>query len=334
MTTSRQIVLAARPEGRPTDANFRLETVELPALQEGQVLVRNEFMSVDPYMRPRMDDRKSYIPPFQVDQPLDGGAVGTVIASEDPDRPVGSVVAHGLGWRDVALLRGRSTALITNTDVPISYHLGILGMPGLTAFAGLTEVASFREGDAVFVSGAAGAVGGLVGQFAKILGASRVVGSAGTDDKVAFVTEELGFDDCMNYRTADVHEALPAMAPDGIDVYFDNVGGDHLAAALDNLKQFGRVAACGSISEYNSATRERSIPGNLFKVVGQRITIRGFISTDHAPLRPQFVETVSGWISEGKIVYRETVTEGLDNAPTAFMDMLSGGNTGKAIVRL
>ena len=331
---SRHFVLASRPTGAPTAANFELRTVEIDRLEPGHVMIRNEYLSVDPYMRPRMDDRPSYVPPFTLGDPLDGGAVGRVIRSADPERPVGSLVRHMRGWRDVAVLPGRVTDLLPETGLPLSYHLGILGMPGLTAYAGLTEVAPVREGDTLFVSGAAGAVGGMAGQFGRQLGASRVIGSAGSDEKVAFVTDVLGFDACFNYRTGPVRDLLAAAAPDGVDVYFDNVGGDHLAAAIEAMRMNGRIAMCGIIADYDTPPPERTLTADLFQIIGRRVNVRGFISTDHVHLRPEFLETATTWLREERINYRETITDGLENTPTAFMEMLRGGNVGKAVVRL
>lgn len=331
---ARQFVLASRPTGTPTPENFDLRTVETPDLEPDQVLVRNEVLSVDPYMRPRMDDRPSYIPPFQVGAALDGGAVGTVIESTDEKRPVGSLVRHMRGWRDFAVMDGRSTELLPETGLPTSYHLGILGMPGLTAYAGLKEVAGVREGDTLFVSGAAGAVGGMVGQFGRLMGANRVVGSAGSDEKVRLVVDDLGFDACFNYRDGAVRDLLAEVAPDGVDLYFDNVGGDHLAAAIEAMRMNGRIAMCGIIGDYNSDPHSRTLQANLFQIIASRVTIRGFISSDHAALRGEFIATVTDWIHQDKISYRETVTEGLENMPNAFLGMLGGANIGKAIVRV
>ncbi|NTW42222.1 MAG: NADP-dependent oxidoreductase, partial [Cellulomonadaceae bacterium] len=244
MTTTRQIHLASRPTGWPTADNFRLVEVGLPELADGQVLVRNTAMSVDPYMRGRMNDVKSYVPPFQIGAPLDGGAVGEVVASRSADRAVGDVVVHGLGWREHAVVDAAATRVVDTTLAPADAYLGALGMTGLTAYAGLTEVAGTQPGDTVFISGAAGAVGSLAGQIAKQLGAERVIGSAGSAAKVAHLLE-LGFDAAFDYHDGNITEQLAAAAPDGIDVYFDNVGGEHLEAAISVLNRGGRVAMCG-----------------------------------------------------------------------------------------
>lgn len=334
MTThTREIHLASRPDGKPTLDNFRTVEVELPDLGDGQVLVRNTIMSVDPYMRGRMNDVESYVPPFQIDQPLDGGAVATVIESRVEQLPVGTKVTHGLGWREHAILAGDAVRPLTARGVPDSAYLGVLGMPGLTAYAGLLLAAEMREGDAVFVSGAAGAVGSAVGQIAKLKGASRVIGSAGTPEKIARL-EELGFDAAFNYRDGDVIEQLAKAAPEGIDVYFDNVGGDHLEAAIANLRTDGRVAMCGAISQYNS-TEPATAPHNLALAIGKRLTLRGFVIAKYAEqARADFERDMGRWIADGSIHWDETARDGLDAAPQAFIDLLDGANTGKMIVNL
>ena len=334
MTThTREIHLASRPDGKPTLDNFRTVEVDLPDLDDGQVLVRNTIMSVDPYMRGRMNDVKSYVPPFQIDQPLDGGAVATVIESRVEQLPVGTTVTHGLGWREHAILAGDAVRPLTAGDVPDSAYLGVLGMPGLTAYAGLLLAAEMREGDAVFVSGAAGAVGSIVGQIARLKGASRVIGSAGTPEKIARL-EELGFDAAFDYHDGDVTEQLAKAAPEGIDVYFDNVGGDHLEAAIANLRTDGRVAMCGAISQYNS-TEPTTAPHNLALAIGKRLTLRGFVIAKYAEqARADFERDMGRWIADGSIHWDETAREGLDAAPQAFIDLLDGANTGKMIVNL
>jgi NADPH-dependent curcumin reductase CurA len=328
---AREIQLAARPDGEARESDFRLAEVDLPEPDAGQVLVRNTWMSVDPYMRGRMNDEKSYVPPFELDAPLDGGAVGEVVHSGDDSLATGDLVLHGLGWRDHALAPARQVRKIDTQLAPPEAYLGILGMPGLTAYAGLVDVAGLREGDVVFVSGAAGAVGGIAGQIAKLRG-HRVVGSAGSAEKVAYVKEELGFDDAFNYRDGPVAELLQAAAPDGIDVYFDNVGGEHLEAAIGALNEFGRVALCGSISGYDGERPPG--PRNMHLAVGKRLTLRGFIVGDHRHLRDDFTREVGTWLSEGRIRHRETVVDGLENAPKAFLGLLRGENVGKMLVRL
>src|SRR3954466_11433113 len=332
--TAQEIQLASRPHGEPTPENFRLTEVQVPHPGPGQVLIRNTFMSVDPYMRGRMNDVKSYVPPFQLDAPLHGGAVGEVVKSGVDELQPGDTVLLGLGWRDYALSPADRARKIDTSLAPPQAYLGVLGMPGLTAYAGLIEVAGLREDDVVFVSGAAGAVGGIAGQIAKLRG-HRVIGSAGSPEKVAFVTGELGFDAAFNYRDGPVAELLAEAAPDGIDVYFDNVGGDHLEAAIGALNRHGRVAMCGAISAYDASGAEPPAgPRNLKDAIGKRLTLRGFIVGDHRHLRGDFTREIGTWLSEGRIRYRETVVDGLENAPAAFLGMLRGENTGKMLVRL
>ena len=332
--SSREIQLAARPRGEPVESDFRMVTTEVPDPGPGQVLVRNLVMSVDPYMRGRMNDARSYVPPWQLDQPADGGAVGEVVASEANELPVGSLVLHGLGWREYALLPARHAEPVRLVaGLPSSSYLGVLGMPGLTAYVGLFEVAGFKAGESVFVSGAAGAVGSLVGQFARLRGAARVVGSAGSPEKLRFLTEELRFDAAFDYHDGPVRDLLRHAAPDGIDVYFDNVAGEHLEAAIDCLAVHGRVALCGAISLYNSTDRPVG-PANLALAIVKRLTLRGFLVGDHGQLRSEFREAVTGWLTSGELVVRETVVDGLDQAVPAFIGMLQGANIGKMVVRL
>jgi NADPH-dependent curcumin reductase CurA len=329
-TAAREIHLASRPSGSPAPSDFAFVDVSLPPLSPGQILVRNDFMSVDPYMRGRMNDVKSYVPPFQLGAALDGGAVGTVVESSTPSIAVGSTVLHGLGWRSHAVLDA-SHARVVDPSLGASAYLGVLGMPGLTAYVGLLDIAAMKPGDTVFVSGAAGAVGSLAGQIARLRGASRVIGSAGSAAKVDYLTS-LGYDAAFNYKDGPVRDQLRAAAPDGIDVYFDNVGGSHLEAAISSLRTFGRVALCGAISGYNAGSAD--VPRNLALAIGKRLTLRGFIVNDHNSRRPEFLDEVGGWLRDGKISFTETVVDGLDNAPRAFIGMLNGDNTGKMVVRL
>ena len=332
-TSTREIQLASRPHGRPVPENFRLAESALPELQDGQVLVRNLFISVDPYMRGRMNDVKSYSAPFALDAAMEGGAVGEIIASRSEDRKVGDTVVHSLGWREYAVLDAAATSPARTDLAPASAFLGALGMTGLTAYAGLLKVADFKPGDAVFVSGAAGAVGSLVGQIAKAMGASRVIGSAGTPEKVARLLE-LGFDAAFNYHDGPVRDLLKDAAGEkGIDVYFDNVGGEHLEAALSVMNVGGRVAMCGAIAQYNS-TEPTPAPRNLMLAIGKQLTLKGFLVGGYWQYMGEFVEKVSGWIADGTIRYDETIVDGLENAPQAFMDLLDGANTGKMLVRL
>ena len=332
-TKTRQIQLASRPQGWPTHDNFDLVPVELADPGPGEVLVRNTVMSVDPYMRGRMNDVKSYVPPFRIGEPLDGGAVGEVVASGDDTLRVGDTVLHGLGWREHALLPAAQVRKVDASAVPASAYLGVLGMPGLTAYAGLTRIAGLQEGDSVFVSGAAGAVGSVVGQLARNLGASRVVGSAGSPEKVAYLTEELGFDSAFDYHDGPVVKQLAEHAPDGVDVYFDNVGGEHLEGAIAHMNDFGRIAMCGAISQYN-ADQPAPGPRNIWLAVTRRLTLRGFIVTDHNDLAKEYLPRAAGWVADGSLRFRETYVDGLDRAVDAFLGLHKGENIGKMLVRL
>lgn len=330
MTTGREIHLASRPQGAPTPDDFRLVEVDVPAPAEGQVKVRNVVMSVDPYMRGRMSDVKSYVPPFRVGAVLDGGAVGEVVESASPDLKAGDLVLHGYGWRDWVVEDARRFRRL-DPVAPPSAFLGVLGMPGLTAYVGLLDIAAMKPGDTVFVSGAAGAVGSLAGQLAKLKGAGRVVGSAGSAAKVAYLTEELGFDAAFNYRDGDLSGQLKQAAPDGVDVYFDNVGGDHLTAAIARANVNARFAICGAIAGYNEPVPG---PNNMMMLIGKRLTLRGFIVTDHDDRMPDLIREVGGWYAEGRIKAPETVVAGLEHAPDAFLGMMRGDNTGKMLVTL
>jgi NADPH-dependent curcumin reductase CurA len=325
---TREIRLARRPHGEPVGEDFELAVRELDEPGEGQVLVRNRFMSVDPYMRGRMNDRKSYVPPFELGKALQGGAVGEVVGT-------GELVVHDRGWREHALLpadRVRRPGPLPH-DVQASALLGALGMPGMTAWVGITEIAPVREGETVFVSAAAGAVGSVAGQLAKARGC-RVVGSAGGPAKTQFVRDELGFDACFDYRAIEPREALREVAPDGVDVYFDNVGGVQLEAAIGALNRGGRIALCGSVSGYN-AVEPPPGPRNLSLLVGKRGMMRGFIVGDHAARESDFRGEVGDLIASGRLRLAETVVEGgLEAAPGAFIDMLRGRYLGKVVVAL
>jgi NADPH-dependent curcumin reductase CurA len=331
--TSREWHLVARPNGWPRPEDFALRETGVGEPAEGRVVVRNLFMSVDPYMRGRMNDVRSYVAPFQLDQVMEGGAVGEVVASNAEGIAVGDQVLHFGGWREYADIDAKHATKVDPSLAPLSAFLGVLGMTGLTAYAGLLECASFKEGDAVFVSGAAGAVGSQVGQIAKLKGASRVIGSAGSDDKVKLLIEEYGFDAAFNYKDGPVAQQLKEAAPEGIDVYFDNVGGEHLEAAISSLKVHGRVTLCGAIAQYND-TEPPTGPRNLALAIGKRLRLQGMLVRDHAALQPQFVQEISAWVRSGELKYDETVVEGVDSAVEAFLGMLRGDNTGKMIVAL
>ncbi|MEW2428897.1 NADP-dependent oxidoreductase [Micromonospora sp. NPDC047644] len=331
MTSNREIHLASRPQGWPTEDTFRLVETQVPTPGPGQIVVRNQYMSVDPYMRGRMNDVKSYVPPFALDAPLDGAAIGEVVASESADVAVGTTVLHGLGWREYALLDAAAARPVDPSIAPVSAYLSVLGMTGLTAYAGLLEVAAMKPGETVFVSAAAGAVGSLVGQIAKLKGAGRVIGSAGSPAKVERL-RALGFDAAFDYHDG-VRESLREAAPDGVDVYFDNVGGDHLEAAISAMNLHGRAAICGMIAQYN-ATEPPAAPRNLAMVIGKRLTLRGFLVNDHNDVRAAFVRDVSGWLRDGTLSYDETIVDGIENAPAAFLGLLRGDNLGKMLVKV
>ncbi|MET9222262.1 NADP-dependent oxidoreductase [Streptomyces sp. NPDC088197] len=333
MPKSREWHLVARPKGWPVPEDFALVETDVPEPGPGQILVRNLHLSVDPYMRGRMNEAKSYAPPYELNQPMHGGAVGRVVASRAEDFAVGDHVLHGLAWREYALVDAARAVRVDPDQAPLTAYLGVLGMTGLTAYAGLLRVAEFAPGEVVFVSGAAGAVGGQAGQIARLKGASRVIGSAGSAEKVRMLVEEYGFDAAFNYKDGPVAGQLKAAAPDGIDVYFDNVGGEHLEAAVGAMRVHGRAALCGAIAQYN-ATEPVAGPRNLGLMVGRRLTLRGFLVTDHEDLRPEFVREAAGWLRDGRLRYRETVVEGIENNLEAFLGVLRGDNTGKMIVSL
>ncbi|MEU5835786.1 NADP-dependent oxidoreductase [Streptomyces diacarni] len=331
--TGRAWHLTARPQGWPTPDDFALREEPVTEPADGQILVRNIHLSVDPYMRGRMSSAKSYVAPYELNEPMYGGAVGVVLASRADGFAPGDHVLHDLGWREYATLAAKRATRVDPEAAPLTTYLGVLGMPGLTAYAGLVRVAGFQPGDAVFVSGAAGAVGSEVGQIAKLKGASRVIGSAGSDEKVEVLTGEYGFDAAINYKKAPVAEQLREAAPEGIDVYFDNVGGEHLEAAIGALNLHGRIAVCGMISQYN-ATEPTPAPRNLSQIIAKRFRMEGLLVMDHQDLQPQFVQEVSAWVRSGELTYRETVVEGVENTLDAFLGLLRGENIGKMIVTL
>ncbi|HEU0019398.1 MAG TPA: NADP-dependent oxidoreductase [Thermoleophilaceae bacterium] len=328
--TTREIRLASRPDGEPIDDNFEIAETAIPEPGPGEMLVRNSYLSVDPYMRGRMRDVKSYLPPFQVGDVLEGGAVGQVVASNGGQLEEGAWVQHLAGWREHSVIDGGYP--VDPSIAPISTSLGVLGMPGLTAYAGLTDVAPVEEGETVFVSAAAGAVGSAAGQIARLRGC-RTIGSAGSPEKVAWLTDELGFDAAFNYKETPVADALREHAPKGIDVYFDNVGGDHLSAALARMRLHGRIALCGAIAQYNEEQPQPG-PDNFLATLPMRLTIRGFIVLDHFSLMGRFAEEVGGWVGAGDLRYRETIVDGIENMPSAFNGLLSGDNIGKMLVKV
>ena len=331
-TVSREIRLKNRPVGLPRESDFELATVPVPTPGAGEVLVRNLYMSVDPYMRGRMLDQPSYVQPFQVGQPLDGGCVGQVVQSQSGKWQVGDYVLGRKGWREYYVSDGAELTKIDPNLAPVQTYLGTLGMPGLTAYVGLLDIGRPRAGETVFVSAAAGAVGTVVCQIAKLQGC-RVVGSAGAPDKVAWLQEVAGVDAAFNYKdVGSLTAELGQHCPNGIDVYFENVGGAHLEAALDHMNSFGRIALCGMISHYNETTPS-SGPHNLRLAVRKRLTLRGFIVSDHLDRQAQFYNDMSMWIAAGKIKWQETIIAGIENAPRAFIGLFKGDNVGKMLVR-
>ncbi len=329
----REIRLASRPRGWPTAENFALVDVAPPPLADGQVLVRNLYLSVDPYMRGRMNDVPSYTPPFQIGQVLEGGAVGEVVESRAAALKPGDVVTSMRGWREAFVADAKDVRGVSRLDAvtPLSAYLGVLGMTGMTAWVGLNLV-DVKAGDRVFISAAAGAVGSIAGQLAKLRGC-RVIGSAGAHRKVKALIDDFGFDAAFNYKDGDLPGQLQAAAPDGIDVYFDNVGGDHLEAALSAMRTHGRIIMCGAISRYNAAAAPPG-PGNLALIIGKRLTIKGFIVTDSFDRMPAFLKEMIGYLAAGTLRTKETVVEGIERTPQAFIDLLRGENIGKMIVKL
>jgi len=322
--------LTSRPQGLPTDEHCALKDVDLPPLADGQMRVRNLWLSVDPYMRGRMNDVKSYVPPFALNEPMDGGAIGEVVESKAEGFAVGDLVQHMAGWRDEAVIAARMAQKLPDLGAPPEQFLGVLGVTGMTAYFGLLDAASAKEGDVVFVSAAAGAVGSVVVQIAKAKG-MIVIGSAGGAEKCEYV-RSLGADHVIDYKAGSVLKGLAAAAPEGIDVYFDNVGGDHLDAAFALARQNARFAICGMIGGYNDPTP----PSFRFiaRVIAMRIRLKGFIVFDYFPRMAEFHQEMAAWIANGTVTSRETVVEGLENTHSAFLGLFEGANTGKMLVRL
>ncbi|CAG23030.1 NADP-dependent oxidoreductase [Photobacterium profundum] len=327
-----EIQLASRPTGIPSAENFALAQNTLPEIQDGEVLVKNLWMSVDPYMRGRMMDRASYIAPFQIGEALEGGAIGEVIESKNTEFPAGTKVNSMQGWRSHYISNGNGLTALPVTPLPDQSFLGIMGMPGMTAWTGLFRIANLKPTDTVFISAASGAVGSVACQIAKMHGCT-VVGSTGSDDKVALL-KSLGVDVVINYKKeSNLTEALAKAAPQGIDVYFENVGGEHLEAALANMSDYGRIAVCGMISQYN-ATEPQPGPTNLAMLIIKKLKVEGFIVFDHWAHYGEFAQQMGQWIAEGKIKWEETVYEGLAEAPNAFIGLFEGKNKGKMLVKL
>ncbi len=338
--TNTTIVLKSRPQGWVSDDNFQIVESAVKEPEKGEVLVRNLYMSVDPYMRARMNEMKSYIPNFQIGAPLQAGVVGVVEASQHPDYKEGELVTGMLNWENYTItngtdFRGMPLTKVKGGNFPLSYYLGILGMPGMTAYTGLVGIGKAQKGENVFVTAASGAVGSVVGQIAKNIGC-RVVGSAGGEEKCAFITDELGFDAAIDYKaTENAHKAVQNAFPDMIDVHFENVGGPMFEAAIMNMNLMGRIALCGMIADYNRKLEDMAAgPRGLFTLIGRNVMMQGFIVSNYPEHCAKWIEVAVPWLAEGKLKYRETVSEGIKNAPSAFIGMLKGQNFGKQIVKL
>jgi len=330
---SKEIRLKNRPEGLPAKSDFELAEVTIPVVNQGEILVQNVYMSVDPYMRARMYDRKSYLPPFQIGQPLEGFCVGQVVESKNEGFSVGDYVLSMLGWRAYFVSGGDGLTKIDPGLAPVQAYLGAVGMTGMTAYVGLLRIGQLKEGETVFVSAAAGAVGSMVCQIAKLKDC-YVVGSAGSDEKAAWLVEEAGIDAAFNYKTTeDVIAEVGKQFPKGIDVYFENVGGVHLEAALEHMNPYGRIVMCGVISQYN-AVKPVPGPARLPYIISKKLTMKGFIVMDHFDKLTQFYTDMGEWIAEGKIKWKETIIDGIENAPEAFIGLFKGENIGKMIVKV
>ncbi len=335
---SLQVRFAKRPTGEPTAETFEIAEAELPAIGDGEILVRIIWLSLDPYMRGRMDDKRSYAQPQGLGEVMQGGTVGQVVESRNPKFAEGDFVLGMFGWQSHAVSDGAAVRKLDPAVAPLSTWVGVMGMPGLTAYIGLLDVGEMKAGDTVVVSAASGAVGSVVGQLARLKGAKKVVGVAGAEEKCRFVVDELGFDACVSHRSASLRDDLKAACPDGIDIYFENVGGATLDAALSLMNPFGRIPVCGMISMYNTGPSTEGpdrLPSLMRRVLTDRLKIQGFIVSDRAAQHQRaFIEEVGGYIRDGRIKYREFVTEGLENAPRAFAGLLRGENFGKQLVKV
>lgn len=332
----KRIILTERPQAMPTEEHLKIEPMAVPSPKDGQMLLRTLYLSLDPYMRGRMSAAKSYVEPVAVGAPMEGGTVSEVVDSRLEGFQPGDIVLAHSGWQTHALSDGSVETKIDPQQAPLSYHLGVMGMPGFTAYVGLLELGRPQAGETVVISAASGAVGQVVGQIARQKGC-RVVGVAGSEAKCAYLEDELGLDAAVNHRTGDFPEALAEACPAGIDVYFESVGGRVLNAVLPHLNEFSRMPVCGLIAHYNDATAPpgpNHLPGFMRTVLTKRVTVRGFIQFDFAQLRPQFLEDMTAWLREGKIVYKEDVVSGLENTVTAFQGLLEGRNFGKLVIKL
>jgi NADPH-dependent curcumin reductase CurA len=333
---NRQILLASRPRGEPTPDNFKLVETDVPEPGPGQMLLRTIYLSLDPYMRGRMDAKPSYAKPVEVGEVMEGRAVCEVVKSNLPLFTVNDLVVAGTGWQQYALSDGNGVQKIDPATRPLSYALGVLGMPGLTAYTGLLNIGKPQAGETLVVAAASGAVGSVVGQVGKIKGC-RVVGIAGGEPKCRYVKDELGFDDCLDHRRPDWAERLKAACPKGVDIYFENVGGAVFEAVLPILNTFARIPVCGIIAHYNATelpAGPNRVPELMRAALVKRLNIRGFIVWDYASQLPEFLRDMSGWLREGRVKYREDVTEGLENAPRELIGLLKGQNFGKKLIRV
>lgn len=330
MSHYQRIVLAARPKGEVQASDFRLESLPVPAIKDGEVLVRNHFLSLDPYMRGRMDDAKSYAAPQAIGDTMIGGTVGEIIESRHAGFTVGDKVVGMLGWAEMGVSDGQLLRKVDTTRIPMSAYLGAVGMPGMTAWYGLNQIMKPKQGDTIVVSAASGAVGSVVGQLAKLKGC-RAVGIAGGAEKCAYVVNELGFDACIDYKAGNLDADLAAATPNGVDAAFENVGGAVFDATLSRMNPFGRIALCGLISGYGGSPMPLN---NVRMLLTMRLTVQGFIVSEHLELWPQGLGELGGLIATGKLKFRESIAEGLAQAPEAFIGLLKGRNFGKQLVRL
>lgn len=330
MTTYKRIVLASRPKGEVSRENFRLEEVPVPTIKDGEVLIRNHYLSLDPYMRMRMEDVKSYAAPQPIGETMIGGTVGEIVASKNPKYAVGDKVQGMMGWSEMGVSDGTMLRKLDTTHIPLSAYLGAVGMPGMTAWYGLTQIIQPKAGETVVVSAASGAVGSVVGQLAKLRGC-RAVGIAGGADKCAYVVNELGFDACIDYKAGNLVEELAKATPNGIDGIFENVGGKIFDACLARMNPFGRIALCGLIAGYDG---EPMPINNVRMLLTMRLTMRGFIVSEHMEFWPQGLSELGSLVATGKLKFRESIAQGLESAPEAFMGMLKGKNFGKQLVKL
>ena len=330
---NKTIILNSRPVGKPQLSDFKFVEEEMPALKEGEILLKTKFVSVDPYLRGRMSDAKSYVPPFELQKAMSSGVVAEVLESQNEKFKKGDFVSGMLNWKEFQTSTGENLLKIDDKIAPLSNYLGVLGMTGLTAYFGLTEIGKPQKGETLVVSGAAGAVGSIVGQIGKILGC-RVIGIAGTDEKVEMLKSKFGFDEAINYKTTEnMTKAIAEVCPDGVDVYFDNVGGTISDSVHANINRLGRIIVCGAISAYNDTSVPQGPRVEHF-LIRKSALMQGFIVGNYADKFPEGIKHLSQWLSEGKLIYSETIVEGFENIPQAFIDLFEGKNKGKMIVKI